>query len=110
MTPAIPSVQHSFPGVVVHHGVVAVLIGELYVGIPLFSSFGVVSKVDGSGLAAVTINSVDHSIGDKSISHRPHFLCRGKRKSYNATEQYNKLNEVEPKYCHNLWRLNLGLV
>ena len=46
----VPGVEHFFPGVVVHHGVVAVLIGELNVGVPLFSSLGVVSKVDGCGL------------------------------------------------------------
>ena len=49
-TLVVPGVQHSFPGVVVHHGVVAVLIGELNVGVPLFSSLGVVSKVDCRGL------------------------------------------------------------
>ena len=47
---AVPRVQHFFPGVVGHHGVVAVLIGEPNVGVPLFSSLGVVSKVDGCGL------------------------------------------------------------
>ena len=46
----VPGVEHFFPGVVVHHGVVVVLIGELNVGVPLFSSLGVVSKVDGCGL------------------------------------------------------------
>ena len=75
LMPAIPSVQHFLSGVVGHHGVVAVLIGELYVGIPLPSSFGVVSKVDGSGPAAVVVNSVDHSTGDKSISHIFHTFC-----------------------------------
>ena len=48
-TLVIPGVKHSFSGVVVHHGVVAELIGELNVGVPLFSSLGVVSKVDGCG-------------------------------------------------------------
>ena len=46
-TLVVPGVQHSFSGVVVHHGVVAELIGELDVGVPLFSSLGVVRKVDG---------------------------------------------------------------
>ena len=46
----VPGVQHFFSGVVVHHGVGAVLIGELNVGVPLLSSLGVVSKVDGCGL------------------------------------------------------------
>ena len=48
-TLAVPGVQHSFPRVVGHHGVVAELIGELNVGVPLFSSLGIVSKVDGCG-------------------------------------------------------------
>ena len=43
-TPVVPGVQHSFTGVVVHHGVVAVLIGELNVGVPCTPSFEVVSK------------------------------------------------------------------
>ena len=76
LTPVIPSVQHFLSGVVVHHGVVAVLVGERYVGVPLFSSLGVVSKVDGCGPAAVSIDSVDHSTGDKSISHVFHFFCK----------------------------------
>ena len=46
LVPVIPSVQHFLSGVVGHHGGVAVLIGELYAGVPLFSSFGVVSEVD----------------------------------------------------------------
>ena len=45
----VPGVQHFFLGVVVHHGVVAVLIGKLNVGVPLLSSLGIVSKVDGRG-------------------------------------------------------------
>ena len=45
----VPGVQHSFSGVVGHHGVVAELIGKLDVGFPLFVSLGVVSKVDGCG-------------------------------------------------------------
>ena len=48
-TIVVPGVQHSFSGVVVHHGVVAILIGELDVGVPLFKSLGVISKVDGCG-------------------------------------------------------------
>ena len=75
LTLVIPSVQHLLSGVIVHHGVGAVLVGELYVGIPLPSSFSVVSEVNGSGPAALTINSVDHSTGDKSISHADHAFC-----------------------------------
>ena len=49
-TPVIPGVQHSFSGVIGHHGVDPELIGELNGGVPLFSSLGVVSKVDGRGV------------------------------------------------------------
>ena len=49
-TLAVPGVQHFFSWVIGHHGVVAELIGELNVGVPLPSSLGVVSKVDGRGL------------------------------------------------------------
>ncbi len=80
LTPAVPSVQHSFSGVVVHHGVVAVLVCELYVGVPLFSCLGVVSKVDGSGPATIGVNTVDHSTGHKSIAHRTHWLCAKTKK------------------------------
>ena len=38
-TLVVPGVQHSFTGAVVHHGVVAVLIGELNVGVPCTPSF-----------------------------------------------------------------------
>ena len=46
----VPGVEHFLSGVVVHHGVVAELIGELNVEVPLFSSLGVVRKVDCCGL------------------------------------------------------------
>ena len=75
LTPVVPSVQHLFSGVVVHHGVVAVLIRELYVGVPTLSCLGVVSKVYGSGLAVKGVNTVDHSTGHKSIAHRFHRFC-----------------------------------
>ncbi len=75
LTLVVPSVQHSFSGVVVHHVVVAVLVCELYVGVPLFSCLGVVSKVDGSGIVVIVVDTVDHSTGDKGIAHRTHWLC-----------------------------------
>ena len=71
----IPSVQPFFSGVVVHHGVVAVLVCKLYVGVPLSSCLGVVSKVDGSGPAAVVVDTVDHSTRHKSIADTIHWLC-----------------------------------
>ena len=84
MTPGVPSIQHFFSGVVIHHGVVAVLVCELYVGVPLLSCLGVVSKVDGSRLAVITVDTVDHSTGHKSIAHRFHWFCT-KTKRYMYT-------------------------
>ena len=69
LTPVVPSVQHSFPRVVIPHGIVAILVCELYVGVPLFSYFGVVSEVDGSGPAAMAVDTVNHPTDDKSIAH-----------------------------------------
>ena len=68
----VPGVQHFFPWVVIHHGVVAVLIGKLNVGVPLLSSLGVVSKVDGRGPCIIAVDTVDYSTGHKRISHRTH--------------------------------------
>ena len=76
LTLAVPSVQHFFSGVVVHHGVVGVLVCELYIGVPLCSCLGVVSKVDGSGIVGIAIDTVDHSTDNKSIAHRAHWFCR----------------------------------
>ena len=75
LTPVVPGVQDSFSGVVVHHDVVAVLIRELYVGVPMLSCLGVVSKVDGSGSAVIAVNTVDHSTGHKSVTHSIHRFC-----------------------------------
>ena len=77
-TLAVPGVQHSFSGVVVHHGVVAVLIGELNVGVPWTSSLGVISKVDGCGLWVIAVDTVNHSTGHKRISHWTHPLWNNK--------------------------------
>ena len=90
----IPSVQHSFPGVVVHHGVVAVLVCELYVGVPLFSCLGVVSKVDGSRIAAKVVNTVDHSTRHKSIAHRPHLFCIKKNKMQRMAVSGKQVNAL----------------
>ena len=49
-TPVVPGEEYSFSGVVGNHGVVAVLIGEQNIGVPPFSSLGVVCKVDGCAL------------------------------------------------------------
>ena len=71
----VPSVQHFFSRVVVHHGVVAVQVCELYVGVPLSACLGVISKVDGRGLAVMAVDTVDHSTDNKSIAHRAHLFC-----------------------------------
>ena len=68
-TLVVPGVQHSFSRVVGHHGIVAELIGELNVGVPLFSSLGVESMVDGCCPGVIGVNTVDHPTGHKSISH-----------------------------------------
>ena len=75
MAPAIPGVQQSFSVVVVHHGVVAVLIYELYVWVPLCSILGVVSKVDGSEIVIKVIDKVNHSTGHKGVSYISHLFC-----------------------------------
>ena len=80
LTPVVPSVQHFFSGVVIHHGVEAVLVCERYVGVPLSSCLGVVSKVDGSGPAAVVVDTVDHPTDHKSIAHRAHWSCAKTKK------------------------------
>ena len=73
-TLVVPSVQHFFSGVVVHHGVIAVLIGELNVGVPCTPSFEVVSKVDGCGPCIIAVDTVDHTTGHKCIPHEVHFF------------------------------------
>ena len=83
LTRAVPSVQHSFSGVVIHHGVVGVLVCERYVGVPLCSCLGVVSKVDGGEHAAVVVNTVNHSTDHKCIAYRAHWFCT-KTKKRNA--------------------------
>ena len=79
MTSHVPSVQHFFSGVVVHHGVVLIQVCELYIGVPLLACRGVVSKVDGSGPAAIAIDTVNHSTGHKSIAHGAHWFCLRKK-------------------------------
>ena len=80
LTPVVPSVKDLFSRVVRHHAVVVVLVDELYVGVPMFTCLGVVSKVDSSGLAIIGVDTVDHSTSDKSISHLVHFFCEVQRK------------------------------
>ena len=71
----VPRVQHFLSGVVIHHGVVAKLVGELYIWVPLFSGVRVVSECDCSGSTAVTVNCVDHSTSNERIPQRVHGLC-----------------------------------
>ena len=73
-TPVVPGVQHSFSGVVGYHRVVAILIGELNVGVPWTSSLGVVCIVDGR-FSTIGVNTVDHPTGHKCISHGAHLFC-----------------------------------
>ena len=80
LTPVVPSVQHFFSGVVIHHVVTTVLVYELYVGVPLFSCLGVVSEVDGSWIVVTVVDAVDHSTGHKSIAHRAHWFCTKTKK------------------------------
>ena len=49
-TRVVPSVEYSLSGVLGNHGVVAVLIGEQNIGVPPFSSLGVLCEVDGCAL------------------------------------------------------------
>jgi len=80
LTLVVPSVQHFLSRVVVNHAVVLILVNELYVGVPLFTSLGVVSKVDSSGLAVIAVDAVDNSTSDKSVSHVAHPFCEIQRK------------------------------
>ena len=75
LKPVVPSVQHFFSGVIVHHVAAAVHPFVLNVGVPLFSCLCVVSKVDGSSLGAAGIDTVDHSTDHKGIGYRVHWLC-----------------------------------
>ena len=74
-SPVVPSVQHFLSGVIVHHGVVAILVYKLYVRVPLFSFLGVISKVDSGGIGAIVVNTVDYSTGYKRIAHVVHWFC-----------------------------------
>jgi len=80
LTPVVPSVQHFFSGVVIHHRIGVVLVCERYVGVPLSSCLGVVSKVNGSGPAVVVVDTVDHPTDHKSIAHRAHWFCTKTKK------------------------------
>ena len=53
LTLVVPSVQHFFSGVVVHHGVVLILVCELYVRPAVFLFWCREPKADGSGLAVI---------------------------------------------------------
>ena len=82
LTPVVPSVKRLFSRVVRQHAVVVVLVDELYVGVPLFTRLGVVSKVDCSGLAVIAVDTVDNSTSDKSISHLVHFFCEKRERKW----------------------------
>ena len=88
LTLFVPSVQHSFSGVVVHHGAVAVLVCELYVGVPLLSCLGVVSKVDGSRIGVIGVDAVDHSTDHKSITDPTHWLCTKRERAVKTLKSF----------------------
>ena len=71
----VPRVQHFLPGVVIHHGVVAKLVGEMYFWVPLFSGLRVVSEIDCSGSTVVIVNGVDYSTSNERILQRVHAVC-----------------------------------
>ena len=66
----IPTVQHFLPWIVIHHAVDAILIDELYVGVPLSSGLRVVRKVNCSESVAAVVNGVYNSTSNKSIPNR----------------------------------------
>ena len=80
LTPVIPGIQDFFPGVVIYHGVELILVCELYVGVPLFSCLGVISKVDSSRIGVIAVNAVDNSTGHKRIAHLVHCFCPKSKK------------------------------
>ena len=79
----VPSIQHSFSGIVVHHGVVSILVCKLYFWVPICSCLGVISIVDGSGILIVSIDKVNHSTGHKGIANRHHLFCLKQRNKQN---------------------------
>ena len=75
LTFVVPRVQYFLSGVVIHHGVVAILVDELYIWVPVFSGLRVISEIDCSGSTVVTVNGVDHSTSNERIPQRVHALC-----------------------------------
>ena len=71
----VPRVKHFLSGVLIPNGVVAKLVCELYVWVPLLSGLRVVSEIDCSGSTAVIVDGVDHSTGSERIRLRFHVLC-----------------------------------
>lgn len=96
-SPGVPSVQHFLSGVIVHHGVVAVLVYKLYVRVPLFSCLGVISKVDSSGIGSIVVNTVDYSTGYKSIAHVDHWFCETRERL--ALVKWMARKSVMPPSC-----------
>ena len=71
----VPCVQKLFFGIVVYHRIVSILVRELYIGVPLITSLCVIGKVDGCGIAIITVNAVDHSTSYEGVTHRVHTFC-----------------------------------
>ena len=96
-SPVVPSVQHFLSGVIVHHGVVAILVYKLNVRVPLFSCLGVISKVDSSGIGSIVVNTVDYSTGYKSIAHVDHWFCETRERL--ALVKWMARKSVMPPSC-----------
>ena len=94
LTSVVPSVQHFLPWIVIHHGVVAILVGELYVGVPLSSRLRVISKVDCGESAGVAVNGVDHSTSNKSISHGSYRFYKYKRKCISVISRFYTVLQI----------------
>ena len=71
----VPCVQKVFFGIVVYHRIVSILVRELYIGVPLITSLCVIGKVDGCGIAIITVDAVDHSTSYEGVTHRVHTFC-----------------------------------
>ena len=96
-SPVVPSVQHFLSGVIVHHGVVAILVYKRYLRVPLFSCLGVISKVDSGGISVILVNTVDYSTGYKSIAHGT--LCFCKKRGRLALDKWIVRKSVTPPSC-----------
>ena len=80
LTFAVPSVEHFLSGIVIHHGVVTVLVCELYIGVPGPSRLCVICKVDSCLNRVVLVNCINDSTSYERISHCTHGLWNEKER------------------------------